>query len=56
MNIPLWISVPVVLSLWLSSWISSMDPTGSSQDSTILWTLSALATMAVVLHAALRRA
>jgi hypothetical protein len=56
MNVPLWISVPVVLCLWLSSWISSMDPTGSSQDSTILWTLSAIATMAVVLQSTLRRA
>lgn len=48
-SIPLWISIPVVLGLWLSTWISSMDPTGSFQDSYILWGVTFAATAMLVM-------
>jgi len=53
-SIPLWISIPVVLGLWLSSWIASMDPTGSFQDSYILWGVTAAATAMLVMLRPLR--
>lgn len=41
---PLWLSIPVVFALWLSSWISTLDPTGSFADNYIVWSVTAVAT------------
>jgi hypothetical protein len=41
---PLWISIPVVSALWLSSWISGLDPTGDLADTYVIWTATVMAT------------
>jgi hypothetical protein len=51
---PLWLSIPVVFALWVSCWISSMDPTGSRADNTLLWIATAVGTALLVRSAALR--
>jgi|GraSoiStandDraft_11_1057310.scaffolds.fasta_scaffold112152_3 hypothetical protein len=56
MKIPLWLSVPVLLALWLSSWITGMDPTGSHQESTLLWAITAIATALVLLQSLIKQA
>ena len=51
---PLWLSIPVVFALWVSCWISSMDPTGSRADNTLLWIATAVGTALLVRSAAHR--
>jgi hypothetical protein len=51
---PLWLSIPVVFALWVSCWISSMDPTGNSRDNTLLWIAAFAFTALLVRGAALR--
>jgi hypothetical protein len=42
---PLWLSIPVVAALWLSSWISALDVTGSQGDAYLVWSATAVATV-----------
>ena len=43
---PLWISVPIVLFLWLASWIAGINAsTGSAVQSYAVWTVTAIATL-----------
>ncbi len=41
---PLWISIPVVAALWLSSWISGLDATGDRSSAYVIWSVTAIAT------------
>lgn len=50
---PLWLSVPAVLVLGVSSWISTLDPTGGAGENYMLW--GATATAAVLLALRLLR-
>jgi drug/metabolite transporter superfamily protein YnfA len=34
---PIWLSIPTLLVLGLSSWISSLDPTGAPGANFLLW-------------------
>jgi hypothetical protein len=43
MSIPLWLSIPAVSGMWLSCWISLLDPTGSGHDNYLLWGATAIA-------------
>lgn len=52
MSIPLWLCIPVVLGLWLSSWISLLDSTGSPHNSYIVWGATAIATVLLALRLA----
>ena len=47
---PLWFSVPVVLVLGASSWISSLDPTGAPGAEYLLWAATAIAATLLVLR------
>lgn len=42
---PLWLSIPVVLALWLSCWISGLDSTGSPVDAYAVWVVTIIATL-----------
>lgn len=52
MSIPLWLCIPAVLGLWLSSWISLLDTTGSLQNNYIVWSATAIATVLLALRLA----
>jgi hypothetical protein len=42
--VPLWLSIPVVAALWLSSWISSLDLiSGNRGETYAIWTVTAVA-------------
>jgi len=47
---PLWISVPVVSILWLASWISGMNSTGSATQAHAVWIVTAIATVVLGLR------
>jgi hypothetical protein len=47
---PLWLSAPVVVVLGVSSWISTLDPTGAAGDNYLLWSATAVATALLVLR------
>ena len=51
---PLWVAIPLVTGLWIASWISSLDSTGSLYESQMTWWATAIAT--VLLATRLRRA
>jgi hypothetical protein len=41
---PLWLSIPVVAALWVSSWISGLDfATGDRTQAYIMWGVTAVA-------------
>jgi len=42
--VPLWLSVPIVVILWLSSWISGLDlVSGNRAETYVIWTVTAVA-------------
>jgi hypothetical protein len=42
--VPLWLSIPVVAVLWLSSWISGLDlVSGNRTETYLIWAVTALA-------------
>lgn len=45
---PLWVSIPVVAALWLSSWISGLDSTGDRAGAYVIWSVTAIATALLV--------
>ena len=47
---PLWLTLPALLVLGASSWISSLDPTGAPGAATLLWAATAIAASLVVLR------
>jgi hypothetical protein len=47
---PLWLSLPAMVLLGVSSWISALDPTGGGGDSYLLWVGTAIALAFVVLR------
>jgi drug/metabolite transporter superfamily protein YnfA len=47
---PLWFTLPVVLLLGASSWISTLDPTGAPGANFLLWGGTAIAASLVVLR------
>jgi hypothetical protein len=53
---PLWLSIPVVALLWLSSWISGLDSaTGDRTQAYLTWAVTAIASV-FLLISLLRRA
>lgn len=53
---PLWLSVPIVLALWLSSWISGLDfATGDRTEAYVIWMVTAVASV-LLLMSLVRRA
>ena len=49
-GMPLWIAVPVVAALWVSSWISGLDVTGSRSEVYIIWSVTAVASVLLLLR------
>jgi hypothetical protein len=47
---PLWLSIPALLVLGVSSWISSLDPTGAPGADYLLWGGTAIAASLLVLR------
>ena len=48
---PLWILVPIVAALWLSSWISGLDfATGDRAEAYVIWMVTAAASVLLVLR------
>jgi len=47
---PLWIAVPVVAALWVSSWISGLDVTESRSEVYIIWSVTAVASVLLLLR------
>jgi drug/metabolite transporter superfamily protein YnfA len=47
---PLWVSIPAVFVLGLSSWISSLDPTGAPGAAYLWWGGTAVAASFLVLR------
>ena len=41
-DMPLWLSLPVVVLLGVSSWISTLDPTGAPAVGLALWAATAV--------------
>jgi hypothetical protein len=42
---PLWVTIPLVTGLWIASWISILDSTGSLFESQMTWFATAIATV-----------
>ena len=41
---PLWLSIPVVAALWVSSWISGLDLVSGDRSQTyVMWVVTAIA-------------
>lgn len=41
---PLWLSIPIVAALWVSSWISGLDlATGNRAETYVMWIVTAIA-------------
>jgi hypothetical protein len=41
---PLWLSIPVVAALWVSSWISGLDlVSGDRTETYVIWGVTAMA-------------
>jgi hypothetical protein len=41
---PLWLSIPVVAALWVSSWISGLDlVSGDRTETYVIWVVTAIA-------------
>lgn len=47
---PLWVSIPAVVLLGASSWISTLDPTGAPGAGYLLWCGTAIAATLLVLR------
>jgi hypothetical protein len=47
---PLWLSIPTLLVLGVSSWISSLDPTGAPGADYLLWGGTAIVASLLVLR------
>jgi hypothetical protein len=45
---PLWVAIPVVVLLWVSSWISGLDTTGDRAEAYVTWAVTALASVLLV--------
>ena len=41
---PLWVQIPVVCLLCLTSWIFSLDGAGAASDNYVLWGVTAILT------------
>jgi hypothetical protein len=41
---PIWLAIPLIGVLWLLSWISTLDPTGSFEGAYVLGSATAVAT------------
>jgi hypothetical protein len=48
----LWVSIPIVAALWISSWISGLDVTGDRAEAYVIWIVTAIASVALVLRLA----
>lgn len=46
-SVPVWLALPAVGALWLSSWIATLDPTASFEQSYLVWGVTAVATAAL---------
>ena len=54
---PLWLSIPVVAALWVSSWISGLDlDTGDRSETYLIWGVTAVASALLVMRLARRAA
>jgi hypothetical protein len=43
-GMPLWLSIPIVAALWVSSWISGLDlATGDRAETYVMWSVTAIA-------------
>jgi hypothetical protein len=52
---PLWLSIPVVAILWLSSWISGLDfATGDRMQAYVTWGVTVVASALLLLSLARR--
>ena len=47
---PLWVSIPLVAALWVSSWISGLDVTESRAEVYVMWSATAIASVLLVLR------
>jgi hypothetical protein len=47
---PLWVSIPVVVALWFSSWISGLDTTGDRAEAYVMWIVTAVASALLVVR------
>jgi hypothetical protein len=47
---PLWVSIPLVVALWFSSWISGLDTTGDRAEAYLIWIVTAVASLLLVLR------
>jgi hypothetical protein len=47
---PLWVSIPVVVALWFSSWISGLDTTGDRAEAYVIWIVTAVASALLVVR------
>jgi hypothetical protein len=45
---PLWVAIPIVVALWVSSWISGLDTTGDRAEAYVTWAVTALASVLLV--------
>jgi hypothetical protein len=53
--VPLWLSVPIVAVLWLSSWISGLDLTSGNRTETyLIWAVTAVASVFLLRNLARR--
>ena len=52
---PLWLSIPVVAALWISSWISGLDlVSGDRTETYVIWGVTAVASALLGLSLARR--
>jgi hypothetical protein len=52
---PLWLSIPIVIILWLSSWIAGLDlATGDRTQAYLTWGVTALAGVVLLVSLARR--
>jgi len=49
-GMPLWIAVPVVAVLWVSSWISGLDVTGNRAEVYVIWSVTAAASVLLLVR------
>jgi hypothetical protein len=47
---PLWVSIPLVVALWFSSWISGLDTTGDRAEAYVIWIVTAVASALLVVR------
>jgi hypothetical protein len=47
---PLWIAIPLVAGLWVSSYISGLDAAASGADAYVIWIVTAIASVLLLLR------